>query len=577
MTDAKVRIAALYSGTHDCNAVSTVTSQPPQARPEDPIPKGPLNPTSAPPPQPSQRLQGAGAERAATRPGSFNDQLVFIGVLALLLTPPLFRGALSPFAALLLEALGLALVALTLLRDEPPALGRAHWTFLAVLGVVPLLYLLELPDSLQALWPALRATPAAIRDAEALVRAGLNAQGTEPITGPLSLDPLASEAAWLLLLIPIGVYLGTRTLPQAQQKQLLLVFFAIAVVQSVLALLQFGASFSGLPFPFSPGLERYNASGTYGNRNHLAGMLELAFPIALALFLHDFGRRTKRDRRGASWRKRIATLLSSAERSSLSYALLAILFITAIVITRSRVGIAMAMLGILLSALLFSQRVGGRNTFGLTGQVITISIGLALAIGLAPILDRFSLSGVAGDARWPIALATWQGAQQFTALGSGPGTFAGTFPLFQPVELGRWLVNQAHNDYLQGLFEVGLFALALPLLFIALSIRQWRRLFTPEPWSQFRAAQIGAGVALLLLLIHSLFDFNLRNHANLGYFAFIAGLFFAPPGHLTLTERKQRKRSHTRVASSAWAEVPIRPAGNHPRLSDGKTQNPFDA
>ncbi len=71
-----------------------------------------------------------------------------------------------------------------------------------------------------------------------------------------------------------------------------------------------------------------------------------------------------------------------------------------------RSGIAMAMLGLILVAIVFSRHLGGGGSFGLMGRLIILVIGFTLALGLAPVLDRFAWGDMEGDARWRVAGAT---------------------------------------------------------------------------------------------------------------------------------------------------------------------------
>ena len=57
----------------------------------------------------------------------------------------------------------------------------------------------------------------------------------------------------------------------------------------------------------------------------------------------------------------------------------------------------------------------------------------------------------------------------------------------------------------------------------------------------FRFAQGGAGIALLLIMVHSLVDFNLRIPANAAFTALLAALFFHRSLEAERPSRRQRK------------------------------------
>jgi hypothetical protein len=504
-----------------------------------------------------------------------------LSILALLiLVAPLFNGGLDPWPRLLLQWLGLILIGLTLWRPERAAFRAGESLLLGALFLAPLIYLIPWPAWVLAYLPG----RAAYDQALATVSAGALATAR-----PLSLHPFATESAWLLALIPIGVYLGTRSLRERGAMTLVYLLFGVAVLQVLIGLFQFATATSGVDYSLAEWVPRGGAaSGTFRNRNHLAGMLEMVFPLALALFLFHFGHGPEHRQRGRGWRDKAIALLRAGGRPSLAFGLLALIFVVGIVVTRSRTGIAMAMVGMILIALLFATHIGGSGAFGLVGRLLTLAIGFAAALGLAPVLDRFAVGDMVSDARWPLAAATFDGAGTLLPLGSGPGTYPDAFPIHQPVELGQWFINHAHNDYLETLYEMGVWALILLLIFLVLYARQWSRLMTGKEWSGFRSLQIGAGIGLALLLGHGFSDYNLHTPANLAYFAFLAGLFFSPPGRLPLIPSKPRRERRTRsmrmpisgpqglaTPSPAQAAPPVDHQAIPPLTP--RPRNPFDA
>ena len=104
------------------------------------------------------------------------------------------------------------------------------------------------------------------------------------------------------------------------------------------------------------------------------------------------------------------------------------------------------------------------------GGVIVLLSGMAFAIGLVPVLQRFAESDAVADSRWSIAIATLEGIGAFFPLGAGMGTFPEAFRRFHPADIPLF-VNHAHNDYLEWLFEGGLLAAGLLLLLLALYLR----------------------------------------------------------------------------------------------------------
>ena len=499
---------------------------------------------------------------ASTRPASREAGFVFSGALllgAVLVFAPLIKGGNRPIPLLVLELAALLLLVLAALRPAFAGhLPRAMLAALAGLAALPLLQLLPLPPSL---WSALPG-----RDFYA---AALAAVGAEAGFRGMSLIPWATQAAGLALLPPLAVFLTATALPDEKLKTLAHGFIALAVAQALIGLAQYGMGSTGVVFAGEP---TARGMGTYANPDHLAGLLEMALPLALALLamnVHPGGPGVPH-RRGRGLRQRLSGLFSQEFRMNRT-ALLAsasIAILLGLVFTRSRTGVSLGMLGILLCALVFARRIGGERSTRLVTVLSVIGFALALEIGLAPVLQRFTDQTLLEDSRWPIYSATLDGIGEFFPLGSGIGTFPEVFRRFQPGDVPLF-VNHAHNDYLEWLFEGGLFAGALVAVFLALYALRWPQLWTRERWSHLRYLQVGAGIGLLLLGLHGLVDFNLHIPANAITFAFLAGLFFhreheAPPAHRPKKQQALPERKPDQAPAAAAVPAPQPENGRNP-------------
>jgi len=481
----------------------------------------------------------------------------------ILVMAPLFRSGQPPLAALALELLALVLLALVLWQPDHARLARGEVLALSLLFAFPLLYLVPLPAGLSGWVPG----RAAYLDALSLMDVAPNDRAAT-----LSLYPLETESAWLFLLVPIGVFLGVRRLSGQQAFRLVLLLLGIACAQALLGLMQYGAA-PGSPQLLGLSLPSIrSAMGTYTNHNHLAGLLEMVLPIAIALTIFSVGRR--RDRWRPAWRARMAFFASLRGQMAFVYGAVTVLLLAGVIFTRSRAGIAVSILGVILCTLLFARRIGGNNVYGPTGTIVALALGIGVALGLVPVLDRFSAEGAIEDARWSIFASTLDGIGAFNPIGSGPGTYPDVYPAFQPSELGQWLINHAHNDYLEWLFEGGLLAAALIVLSLLLYARQWGRVWTPGGWSRARFVQVGAGIGILLLLLHSLLDYNLHIPANVAYFAFLAGIFFTEVSEGAEPARSRSKRRRTPKLGDPPSEA-LAPIERKPEIPPDQIENPF--
>ena len=469
--------------------------------------------------------------------------VLFYGLIALLTFAPLFRAGNRPLPLLVME---LAALALLVWRFWSPSAGEQPLSyskriFLALLFLLPLTQLL--PASF-GLWADL---PGRLFYADALRQTSGSA---ELDWRAISLIPTATESSWLALLPPLAVFLATIQLTTQQVLRLVLVFLGIATAEALLGLIQYGDGPDSV-FRFGNALMGDSASGTYVNRNHLAGLLEMALPVGLALLAATVGHgrpphaRGGRGRRGRTFQQWLARFSVARLNQAALFGAAALAILLGLIFTRSRAGVSMAMLGILFCTLTFSYRLGGRNVYGLMGTFTAVGAGLASLIGLAPVWSRFTLQDPLEDGRWTIFDATVQAIGEFFPLGSGAGTFEDVMRRFHPADFPGATINRAHNDYLEWLLECGLMAAVLIAVWLLFYVRQWGRVWKRGEWAPFRFAQAGAGIALLLMMLHSLVDFNLRIPANAVFTAFLAAVFFHHP-----QEEERRRSSRGRETAS---------------------------
>lgn len=479
--------------------------------------------------------------------------VLFYGLVALLTFAPLFRAGNRPLPLLVMELAALALLVWRFWSPSPDGqpLSWPARIFLTLLFLLPLAQLL--PVALGS-WADL---PGRAFYAEALRQADADGFGGRA----LSLIPAATEAAWLALLPPLAVFLAAIHLTGQRLLRLVLVFLGIATAEALLGLIQYGDGPNSV-FRFDNFAMGDSASGTYISRNHLAGLLEMALPVGLALLAATVGHGRpphasgSRGRRGRTFRQWLARFSVARINQAALFGAAAIAILLGLIFTRSRAGVGMAMLGILLCTLMFSHRLGGRNAYGLMGTVTAVGVGLASLIGLAPVWARFTLEDPLADGRWKIFDATVQAIGEFFPLGSGAGTFEAVIRRFHPADFPGVTINRAHNDYLEWLLEVGLMAGVLIAVWLLFYMRQWGRVWRRGEWTPLRFAQAGAGIALLLMLLHSLADFNLRIPANAVFTALLAAVFFhRPPNE---EPRRSARRRETAGAGRPSA-YPIPP------------------
>jgi O-antigen ligase len=496
---------------------------------------------------------------------STRSRLVFVLLGLLMFLAPLFRSGKIPSALLALELLSLLiLVVLWWDRFAVGNVSRVQLFALLALLVLPLFYLLPIPAFLLE-----SLAGGGDYDAARLFASPV----AEPLFKALSLYPRETLSGWLVLLLPVATYLAASSLGTVALRRLLGLLFFIAGFQAVLGLVQFG---TGPDSPFYMGMTHTHfgsAVGTYTSRNNYVGLLYMMLAVSMALVIANVG--SQRRKAGAqTLRQRLVFLSTMQGHKVFLLGAFSLLVLLAVVFSRSRAGISLTILGVLLVSVSMARRLGAESVHGLTGTIVLVAVGFGISIGLAPVLDRFSAQEPLSDGRWTIFDGTFQGIAEFFPFGSGPATYRETFPAFQDITQATFTINQAHNDYLEWLYTGGAPAGLVILCFLVIYFSRWPRIWQKAKWGEFRYIQVGAGIGMLLMLLHELVDYNLFIPANMVFFAFFAGLFFHDYKELDAPRVSGRHRGRgvdTRGEASSAAPLPTE---LYP-VVDGTPVNPF--
>ncbi len=283
--------------------------------------------------------------------------------------------------------------------------------------------------------------------------------------------------------------------------------------------------------------KRYNlgsVTGTYVNRNHLAGFLEMAFPLALGYLLVKA--RYFAMEKGLSLRRKIVWFGQESLQWTLLLGLVPVFIALGIVFSKSRSGILVLALTTVLAAAAASSwrefsegdaangKGSGRRRFGaIVRAVAAVVLAAAVWLGIGPVIARFSEVDVSSEARRTFYRNTLELIGDFPLAGTGKGTYVNAYPIYEKVD-DRLRLSFAHNDYLEYAAENGVVAgAALTLAGLGLLVwlaSLWRR--RRDPFA--KGIGLGAGLAVFALLVHGLTDFNLQIPANAVHFVAMATL-----------------------------------------------------
>ena len=251
--------------------------------------------------------------------------------------------------------------------------------------------------------------------------------------------------------------------------------------------------------------------GPYVNHNHYAGLMEMLFPIPLAICL------SRRVERGP----KIALAAASMFMAS------------TIVLSGSRGGIlALAAQTAVVAGFMTFKRKSPRVALVLGGIVAVTAVWI-FWVGGSGLADRMATfhseahTELSSGLRMTVTRDCWRMIKERPILGFGLGTFPTAYPPFQSF-FTNGFVNEAHNDYAQLLVEMGLLGGLVLVWFLFLLFQ--------AAWNKLRSGKLGVngGAALagilgcIGILVHSFFDFNLQVPSNAAWFYALAVLVVAP-------------------------------------------------
>jgi len=253
--------------------------------------------------------------------------------------------------------------------------------------------------------------------------------------------------------------------------------------------------------------------GTYANRNHFAGLLEMVLPFALLY--------------AVSLIPRARSSMRLALRAGLLMSVAAVIFL-GIVYSLSRMGFTAVFCSLFVMGLLAASS----RLRPWKGLLVVGLLAIAMLLGfvfLAPdaLIDRFaelrSTQEIAAEGRLSLWRATLDLIRASPFFGWGLGAYESAL-LQRRSSLPDVPDVYAHNDYLQLLAELGVSGvLPLGILLIAVVSIAYRAALQDRDSDSWLLALACVG-ALAAILIHSSTDFNLYIPANAMLLAWIAGV-----------------------------------------------------
>jgi O-antigen ligase len=339
----------------------------------------------------------------------------------------------------------------------------------------------------------------------------------------LSVDPHASYVFWLKNCAYALAFALTLLLVRGRTR---LAWLCGAIVLSGLIQAFYGSFLHLARIDFEVlGMPVHNssqASGSYVNRNHLAGLLEMCLAVGIGMMVAQLNDRTRR-----SWREVLqdtATLLLSG-RAMLRLVL--VIMVVALVMTRSRMGNTAFFASLLVTGAvaLTLSRHAPRGTVLLISSLIAIDVALiGTWFGVEKTVQRIAETTVQNvEERVDPSIYAVKILDDYPLFGTGGGTFYTAFTRYRGHDIPDYY-DHVHNDYVQSLTDTGfiggaLYGLLVLASFACAILAQARR---RDPLA--RGVAFGAAMGIIAIGIHSTVDFNLQIPANAFIFTILLAL-----------------------------------------------------
>jgi O-antigen ligase len=285
------------------------------------------------------------------------------------------------------------------------------------------------------------------------------------------------------------------------------------------------------------------ATGTFVNRNHLAGYLEMSLALGIGFLL------ASSTRYSGNWQQKLRQFIEVLLSPKVIMRLLLAVMVIGLVMTRSRMGNTAFFASLMITgflALLLMKNKSASTTILLSSLLIIDIAIVGTFFGVEKVAERLQSTSIEKESRDEVSRDTFAMFLDSPLLGKGAGSYKYVYPHYKSDDVtSPLLYDHAHNDYLQFLAEFG----AIAFLFLAVSVALSFYWAVQAMRVRRRPINQGLGFAsamgIIAIMIHSTVDFNLQIPANAFMFMFILAIgCIARWSDLPSKEGSKKRRSH---------------------------------
>jgi O-antigen ligase len=352
----------------------------------------------------------------------------------------------------------------------------------------------------------------------------------------LSLLPYETFLFWLKSIAYVALF-GLTLLLVNSKYRLVLLGYTLVLSAAFQAFYGSMMTLSGLEYSFF--IQKYAylgfATGTFINRNHLAGYLEMASAIGIGLLMATSSTKVH----GRTWRHHIQNILHILLSQKLLLRLMLAMMVIALVLTRSRMGntgffVSMLVAGLITLVIYRRQANSFKEMFkrSETRSAVILIVSLLVIdmfivgawFGVDKLADRIAQSSLENDAgRVEVSINTLNLLKDYRLTGAGGGSFHVVYAHYRGDGIAQYY-DHAHQDYLEIMADVGVMGICLLGLIVLSSFWTALKALQRRRDRLLRGMAFASIMATIALLIHSTVDFNLQIPANAATFMVVLAL-----------------------------------------------------
>jgi O-antigen ligase len=328
--------------------------------------------------------------------------------------------------------------------------------------------------------------------------------------GTLSVTPVKAWQSLATLATPGAVLLIAMQLKRSDLYRVLPLLVGLGALSGFIGLLQVVGNAES-PFYLYRITNDYTAVGLFANRNHAALMLALLFPMLAVLASQDSG------------------TVNDQNRRMLMAATIGIVLVPLILVTGSRSGLLVSLVGIGGAALLYQRRVRVSNlrservwkrsrAVPVLGALALVCLAfLTIFFSRAEAIERLFADESDMYGRGDFWVVSIDLFLRNLPWGSGAGSFAEMYQVAEPSRmLGSAFLNRAHNDWIETALTFGLPGLLIMttgmVLYLLQTFRIWHKM---DGKRQSVILARLSSIMIAMMALASVSDYPLRTPAML--------------------------------------------------------------